>query len=310
MVSHIVPRVAGVVMESRKNLGDTTYKGEIIAIIDSRELGEAKSRYLVAIEREKLARYNFERGQRLWDAQTIAEKEFLTTKKSYLEEKIELTAAARKLSALGLTKQDLSNLSNEDDSTLTHFVIRAPFDGVITKKHLSQGEWAKEDAEIYVIADLSTVWVDIIVYAKDIDSVYLGQKATVKTDSYGLEAVGTVSYVGPLVGEDTRTAKARIVVPNPDGKWRPGLFAKVELVQHNASPPLVIRNEAIQTHQNKSVVFVQYDDQYEARPVTLGRSNDKFSEILRGLSEGERYVTKNSYILKAEMGKAGISHQH
>ena len=152
--------------------------------------------------------------------------------------------------------------------------------------------------------------MDIIVYAKDIDSVYLGQKATVKTDSYGLEAVGTVSYVGPLVGEDTRTAKARIVVPNPDGKWRPGLFAKVELVQHNASPPLVIRNEAIQTHRNKSVIFVQYDDQYEARPVTLGRSNDKFSEILRGLSEGERYVTRNSYILKAELGKAGMSHQH
>jgi cobalt-zinc-cadmium efflux system membrane fusion protein len=73
---------------------------------------------------------------------------------------------------------------------------------------------------------------------------------------------------------------------------------------------LVIRNDAIQTHQNKSVVFVQYDDQYEARPVTVGRSNDKFSEILTGLSAGERYVTKNSYVLKAEMGKAGMSHEH
>jgi cobalt-zinc-cadmium efflux system membrane fusion protein len=310
MVSHVIPRVAGVVLESRKNLGDTVEKGETIAVIDSRDLGEVKSRYFVAVEREKLASYNFERVQRLWQAQTVAEKEFLTAKKSYLEEKIELTAAARKLMALGLSKQDLSNLSNEDDSTLTHFVIRAPFDGVITKKHLSQGEWAKEDAEIYVIADLSLVWVEIIVYAKDIESVYLNQKATVKTDSSGREAVGTVSYVGPLVGEDTRTAKARVVIPNADGKWRPGLFAKVELVRHNASPPLVVRNEAIQTYQNKPVVFVQYDDQYEARPVTLGRTNDKFSEILRGLSAGERYVTRNSYVLKAEMGKTGMSHEH
>jgi len=310
MVSHVIPRVAGVVLESRKNLGDTVKKGETIAVIDSRDLGEAKSRYLVAVEREKLANYNFERVQRLWEAQTVAEKEFLISKKLYLEEKIELTAAGRKLLALGLSKQDLGNLSNEDDSTLTHFVIRAPFDGVITKKHLSQGEWAKEDAEIYVIADLSSVWVEVIVYAKDIDSVHLNQKATVKTDSYRLEALGTVSYVGPLVGEDTRTAKARIVIPNPDGKWRPGLFAKVELVRHNASPPLVVRNEAIQTFQNKSVVFVQYDDQYEARPVTVGRSNDKFSEILRGLSAGERYVTNNSFVLKAEMGKVGMSHEH
>ncbi|AFM23401.1 efflux RND transporter periplasmic adaptor subunit [Desulfomonile tiedjei] len=310
MVSHVTPRVAGVVLESRKNQGDMVQAGEAIAVIDSRDLGDAKSRYLVAVEREKLASYNFERIQRLWEAQTVAEKEFLTAKKSYLEEKIELAAAARKLIALGLSKQDLSNLSNEDDSTLTHFVIRAPFNGIITRKHLSQGEWIKEDQEIYVIADLSTVWVEIIVYARDTESVHLNQKATVKADSCGLEAVGTVSYVGPLVGEDTRTAKARIVIPNTDGRWRPGLFAKVELVQHNASPPMVIRNEAIQTHQNKSVVFVQYDDQYEARPVTVGRSNDKFSEILKGLVPGERYVTRNSYILKAEMGKAGMSHEH
>jgi cobalt-zinc-cadmium efflux system membrane fusion protein len=310
MVSHVVPRVSGVVLEVRKNLGDRVEKGETIAVIDSRELGEAKSRYLVAVEREKLANYNFERVQRLWEAQTVAEKEFLTAKKTYLEEKIELTSAARKLIALGLSKQDLSDLSNENDSTLTHFVIRAPFAGVITKKHLAQGEWAKEDAEIYVIADLSAVWVEVIVYAKDIDSVHLGQKATVKTDSYDLEAVGKVSYVGPLVGEDTRTAKARIVIPNTHGRWRPGLFAKVELVRHNASRPLVVRNEAIQPHKNRSVVFVQYDDQYEARPVTVGESNDQFSEILRGLSPGENYVTRNSYVLKAEMGKAGMSHEH
>jgi cobalt-zinc-cadmium efflux system membrane fusion protein len=310
MVSHVTPRVPGVVLEARKNLGDAVKKGETIAVIDSRDLGEAKSGYLIAVEREKLASYNFERLQRLWMAQSVSEKEFLTVKKSYLEEKIELTAAARKLIALGLSKQDLSNLSNEDDSKLTHFVIRAPFDGVVTKKHLSQGEWAREDTEIYVIADLSKVWVEITVYAKDIDSVHLNQTARVKTDSYGLEAVGTVSYVGPIVGEDTRAAKARIVIPNTDGEWRPGLFAKVELVRHNASPPLVVRNEAIQTHQNKSVVFVQYDDQYEARPVTVGRSDDKFSEILTGLSAGERYVTKNSYVLKAEMGKAGMSHNH
>lgn len=310
MVSHVVPRLAGVVLQSPKNLGDKVQALEIIAVIDSRELGEAKTRYLVAVEREKLARYNFERVQRLWVAQTIAEKEFLTTQKAFLEEKIELTSARRKLMALGLNEQDMSNLTNEDESTLTHYAIRAPFDGVLTKKHLSKGEWVKEDQEIYVVADLSSVWVEIIVYAKDLDSVHLGQKVMVKADSSGLEAEGKVSYVGPLVGEDTRTAKARVVIPNTDGKWRPGLFAQVELVRHNASPPLVVRNEAIQTYQNKSVVFVQYDDQYEARPVTLGRTNDKFSEILRGLSAGERYVTRNSYVLKAEMGKTGMSHEH
>ena len=157
---------------------------------------------------------------------------------------------------------------------------------------------------------MSSVWVEIVVFARDLDSVQLGQKATVKADASGLTALGEVSFVGPLVGEETRTAKARVVLPNPDGKWRPGLFAKVELVRHNSSLPLVVRNEAIQTFQNKTVVFVQYDDQYEARPVVLGRSDDAFTEVLKGLSDSERYVTKNSYVLKAEMGKAGMSHQH
>jgi len=310
MVSHVVPRVAGVVLEARKNLGDQVKKGGVLAVIDSRELGEARSRYLVALEREKLARYNFERAERLWETKTVAEKEFLTAQKVFLEDKIELTSAARKLTALGLTEEELSRLAAGDDSNLTHYIIKAPFDGVVIKKHLSLGEWVKEDAEIYLVADLSAVWVDIIVYARDLDSVRLGQKAKVKADVPGLEAVGEVSYVGSLVGEDTRTAKARIILPNPGGRWRPGLFAKVELVRHNSSPPLVVLNEAIQTYRGKTVVFVNYDDQYEARPVTLGKADAKRTEVLKGLSPGERYVTKSSYILKGELGKIGMSHQH
>jgi cobalt-zinc-cadmium efflux system membrane fusion protein len=310
MVSHVVPRVPGVVLAARKNLGDTVKQGEIIAIVDSRELGDARSRYLLGLEREKLARYNFERVQRLWEAQTVSEKEYLTAQKVFLEEKIEMTSAERKLKALGLSENEINVLTKQDDIDLTHYIIRAPFDGVVIRKHLSLGEWVKEDAEIYLVADLSTVWVDIIVYAKDLSSIHIGQDATVKTDSNEIEGVGKVSYVGPLVGEESRTARARIVLPNTDGQWRPGLFAKVALVKKNISPRVVVKTEALQTYRNKSVVFVQCDDQYEARPVTLGRTDGKSTEILKGLSAGDRYVTKNSYILKAELGKEGMSHEH
>ncbi len=310
MVSHVVPRVSGVVLEVRKNLGDTVKKGEIIAIIDSRELGDARSRYLVGLEREKLARYNFERVQRLWETKAVAEKEYLTAQKVFLEEKIEMTSAERKLKALGLTVTEIHSLADENNDKLTHYIIRAPFDGVVIRKHLSHGEWLKEDAEMYLIADLSTVWVDIIVYANDLSSIHVGQDATVVADSNEIEGIGKVSYIGPLVGEDTRTAKARLVLPNPDGLWRPGLFAKVALVKHNAQPPVVVRAGAIQNHRNRPVVFVQSDDQYEARPVKLGRTDGKLTEITKGLSPGERYVIRNSYVLKAELGKAGMSHEH
>jgi len=309
-ISHIVPRVPGVVHQALKNLGDTVGRGEVIAVIDSRELGEAKSKYLVALEREKLARYNFERAQRLWDKETIPEKEFLTAQKNYLEEKIELGAAARKLKAMGLRQSEVESLSSGSLEDLTHFTLRADFDGVIVRKHLAPGEWVKEDAEIYMIADLSTVWVEITVYANDLDTVRLGQTVTVKYDSSGLEASGVVSYLGPIVGEETRTAKARVVIPNPDHKWRPGMFVKVDVESEEASAPVVVRSDAIQSYRNWSGVFINYGDEYEFRPLVLGRSDSRFTEVVKGLSPGETYVSRNGFILKAELGKAGMSHQH
>lgn len=310
MVSRIVPRVSGYILQSLKNLGDTVHKDEIIAWIDSRELGEAKSQYLVALEREKLARYNFDRSQQLWEKQTVPEKEFLTARKTFLEEKIGLTGATRKLIAMGLTEEEIIKLEEGSLKDLTHYPIRAPFDGVIVKKRLASGEWLKDDAEIFVVADLSTVWAEITVYPIDLDSVRVGQKAIIKSSSSDMTTVGKVSYIDSVVGDESRTARARVVLPNHDGRWRPGLFVKVELVKDEDTVPVAVRNEAIQNHQNKQVVFVRYDDTFEARPIKRGRSDGQHTEIIAGLSQGENYVTRNSYILKSELGKSGMSHQH
>lgn len=309
-VSHVVPRVSGCALSALKNLGDYVHRDETLAIIDSRELGEARSRYLVALEREKLSRYNFERSERLWEKATIPEKEHLTAQKNYLEEKIESAATRRKLITMGLIDSDVANLQSGDLSELTQYVIRSPFDGVVVKKHLSPGEWVKEDTEIYVIADLSDVWVEITVYAKDINDVFVGQKAVIRAAAPGLTESGTVSYVGPIVGEESRTARARVVLPNRDGKWKPGLFATVELTREELTAPLVVKTDAIQKYKNSQVVFVRHDDEYEPRFLTLGRTDGRLTEVLKGLSVGDTYVVDNSFILKSELGKMGMSHQH
>lgn len=308
-VSHLVPRVSGLVVESRKNLGDTVKSGEVVAVIESRELGEARSRYLVAVEREKLASYNFERAENLLDKRTIPEKEFLTAQKAHLEERIERVSAAHKLVAMGLTEEEITGLDNSSRN-LTRFSLKAAFDGVIVKKHLSPGEWVKEDAEIFVIADLSHVWVEIVVYAKDVGSVRVGQKAVVKDDHSDSEAEGTVSYVGPLMGEESRTMRARVVIPNTDGRWRPGQFVRVKLVKEEVHVPVVVRNEAIQLYKNDPVVFARHDDQFEARPVEVGLSDSQWTEVRKGISPGERYASRNSFILRSELGKRGMSHEH
>lgn len=309
-VSHLVPRVSGLVVESRKNLGEFVKSGEVVAVIESRELGEARSRYLVALEREKLASYNFDRAQNLLEKATIPEKEYLTAQKAHLEEKIERVSAARKLVAMGLTEGEIAGLDNEASRNLTRFTLKAAFDGVIVKKHLSPGEWVKEDAEIFVIADLSSVWVDIVVYANVVDSVRVGQTAIVKADQSECEAEGTVSYVGPLMGEESRTARARVVIPNGNGRWRPGQFVRVKLVKNELRVPVVVRNEAIQTYKNHPVVFARYDDQFEARPVEIGLSDAQWTEVRKGLLPGECYASRNSFVLRSELGKRGMSHEH
>ncbi|MDD3471886.1 MAG: efflux RND transporter periplasmic adaptor subunit, partial [Syntrophaceae bacterium] len=193
---------------------------------------------------------------------------------------------------------------------LTHYPIRAPFDGVIVKKNVANGDWLKDDAEIYVVADLSTVWAEIIVYPSDLESVRLGQKAIIKATSSDMVTNGQVSYIDSVIGDESRTARARVVLENPDGKWRPGLFVKVEIIKEEQTVPVAVRNDAIQNYHDKPVVFVRYEDTFEARPIKLGRSDGHFTQIIAGLSPGESYVTKNSYILKSELGKSSMSHQH
>ncbi len=206
LVAHVVPRVAGVISESLKNLGDPVKKGELIAVIESREMAESKSRYLVFLKREELARTVFERTESLWRKNVTPEQAYLNDKKAVEEAKIETMAAAQKLMALGLDEKHIQTLAHAPGGPLNRYELAAPFDGVVVKKHMAIGEWVTENRDLMVLADLSTVWVEIIVYVKDLDMIRVGQQATVKSDAAGLEATGVVSYVGPLVGEETRTA--------------------------------------------------------------------------------------------------------
>jgi cobalt-zinc-cadmium efflux system membrane fusion protein len=152
--------------------------------------------------------------------------------------------------------------------------------------------------------------VDITVYAKDLGLVREGQEATVISSDLGTQVTGRVSFVGPLVGEETRAATARIVLPNPGGQWRPGLFVNVRLVREAVMVPLAVSVDAIQTFRDWQVVFVRYGDWFEARPVELGRTDGQWIEVKSGLLPGEQYAAANSFAVKAEIGKLGATHDH
>ncbi len=309
-VAHVVPGLSGIVAEVRKNLGDSVKKGEVVAVIQSRELASLKSEYLSASKRLELTGATFQREENLWKKKISSEQDYLNSRLAFKESEIELKATGQKLLALGLTSPDLASILQESESELSRLKIRAPFDGMVIEKNVSLGESIKEDADIFMIADLSTVWVDVTVYAKDLNLVRVGQKVTVQAKTLGLEEQGTLAYVGPLIGEETRSAKALVILLNRNGEWRPGLFVTVNLLQEEVTVPVAVKAEAIQSYRDWSVVFAKFGDQFEVRPLTLGRRDAEWVEVLEGLSPGQEYVSKNSYLLKAELGKAGASHEH
>ncbi|PIF10151.1 efflux RND transporter periplasmic adaptor subunit [Janthinobacterium sp. 13] len=304
--AHVVPRLAGVVEAVHADLGQLVKKGQVLAVIASTELSEQRSALLSAQRRLSLARSTYEREEKLWREKISAEQDYLQAQQAWREAEIAVQNAQQKLSALGANGSG----TGASKGPLNRYDIRAPFDGMVLEKHITLGEAVKEDANIFVISDLSTVWAEIAVPAKDLATVRMGGKAEVKASAFDASAQGTITYVGALLGEQTRTAKARISLLNPDMAWRPGLFVTVEVVSGEADAPVTVQSTAIQTVEDKPVVFVQVKDGYQATPVVLGRSDGSLTHIKQGLAAGTPYAAQGSFVLKSELGKDSAGHEH
>lgn len=309
-VAHIVPRVSGMVREVRKQLGDAVTHGEVLAVLDSRELADAKAADLAAASRHELAKVNLERIQKLFSQKIAPEEELLKAKQALAETDIEHRTAEAKLHALGLTQEQVESLHTEKDTDYSRYEIKAPFVGTVIEKHITLGEVVSPDTSCFVLANLSDVWVDVTVYPQDIPQITVGRALNVFATGISDAHRGEVAYVSPKVEEGTRTGMARVVLPNLDGHWRPGMFVRADLVVSEEDARVVVPDSAIQTIANQPVVFVEAHGGFEKRPVVIGRKRGTQCEILSGLNPGERYAMTGTFILKAELGKAGAEHQH
>lgn len=300
--AHVVPRLGGVVESVPADLGQKVKKGQVLATIASTGLSEQRSELLTAQKRLSLARTTFEREKKLWEDKISAEQDYLQARQAMQEAEIAVQNARQKLEALGASTSSAGGLNN--------YEVRAPFDGMVMEKHLSLGEAVKEDASIFTISDLSTVWAEVAVPAKDLNAIRVGEKVTVSATAFNAKETGTVAYVGSLIGEQTRTAKARIILANPNMAWRPGLFVNVEIVSGQTDAPVTVATEAVQTIDNKPTVFLSVPGGFVAQEVTLGRSDGKVVEVTKGLQPGAPYASTNSFILKSDLGKSSAEHTH
>jgi cobalt-zinc-cadmium efflux system membrane fusion protein len=300
-MAHVVPRVEGVVTEVKKKLGDTVETDEVIAVIESRELADAKAGYLAAVERYGMAKLTFEREEKLWKDKISSEQDYLDKKQNLTEASIEKRTSEQKLHAIGFDESYLKKLTNEPEQILTRFEIKAPFDGTIIEKHIVLGELIGTESAVYIVADLSSVWVDLQVYPKDLTRIKKGQQVVISADSEIPDASGIISYVGAIVGAESRTALARVVLSNESGVLRPGLFTTAQVAVLKTQAKVVVLKDAIQSLEGKKCIFVKDAHGFEPSFVEIGLSNTSHAEVLSGLAAGQEYVTKGAFTLKSKI---------
>ncbi|MEI8124557.1 MAG: efflux RND transporter periplasmic adaptor subunit [Parachlamydiaceae bacterium] len=306
-VAHVIPKVSGIAVKAYKNLGETVREGDILALLDSKEMAEAKAAYLTALKKQQLASSAFDREHSLYEKQLSSAEEFHNAENKKDESQIDLELAKQKLHALGLSFKKINAVPEEASKSMKAYVLRSPISGQVIARHITPGELLTTDAEVYVVADLSTVWAEVNVFSHDRQHVKVGQPVTIR-DNHGNIAETEVAFLSPIVDQDTRTSSAIVKINNSEGTWLPGTFVQAEFITDVTDVPLAVSKEAIQNIDGVDIIFVAQDDGFAVRPVTVGRSDETYCEILSGLNVDDTYATKNTFLLKADLKKEEAEH--
>ena len=312
---HVVPRVSGVVRQVFKHLGDKVKAGDLLATLSSRDLANAKAEFVAADSLLQLANTNLKRERSLYNSKVTAKSEYLAAKQMQAEMSIKRKAAEQRLLAIGIPAKAILSVLRNTDKDLTLYELRAPADGVIIEKHAVQGEVLDTTVRSFTIADLSRVWVNLTVYQKDLPLIQQGQQVMIST-RFGLSAqesttISSISWLSPILNETTRSATARVVIDNPDGNWRPGLFVRAQVTLAETQAQIVVPISALQNLEGQTVVFIQHEDgDFEPQAVQTGRSDFLQVEILQGLQVGQTYVSQNAFVLKAQLQKGEFAEGH
>jgi cobalt-zinc-cadmium efflux system membrane fusion protein len=291
---------AGIVEAVRVSAGSAVTKGQALVLVRSPEVAQWRAELGSAQARLQLARGTHEREQSLWKQGISARQDADAAQAALREAEFAAQAARQRLRALGIG-------STGDGSGSV--AILAPFAGVVLDKPAVAGQSVDARTALLSLADLSRVWVEAALPADSLGQVAVGMPAKVSVSAGPAQLEGTVSFVGPVLGEATRMATARVALPNPGLRLRPGMLASVDLLGQAANVPVTVASDAVQTIHEHPVVFVRTAGGFRAQDVTLGRSDGKRTEIVQGLAAGTAYAAAGSFVLKADLGKADAEHE-
>lgn len=305
-IAHVAVKLSGIVAGLRKNIGDAVEKNEVVAVLESRDVADAKSDYLTARLTNGLQQDLFERDQMMWKSRAISERQFLLSRNDAARTKIQSDNARQKLFALGLTQAEIEALPSQPEETLRLQEIRSPIAGHIVERKAELGIVVGRDdlaTELFVVADLDRVWVELAVGPQDASLIRVGQSAAITASSGREMADGKVIFVSPILDKDTRAARVVAEIDNRSGMWRPGLFVTAAIAFEERPVSVAAPVGAIQTMDGRPVVFVRTSEGFQKRPIVLGESDERNVEVASGLQAGETIAVINTFLLKAEMLK-------
>ncbi|WP_443018424.1 efflux RND transporter periplasmic adaptor subunit [Sphingomonas sp. AAP5] len=285
--------IGGRLVALNRNLGQPVGRGETLAIIESREAASLNAEVEAARARSALAQSNLRREQRLFAERVSPEQDLVAARTAATEANIAVRLAQQQLSATG-----------GSGGALNRVAIRSPIAGQVIARAATLGQTVAADGELYRVANLSRVTIAASLSPADAGRVRPGTR--VEVTSAGRRQEGRVTFVSPVLDETTKLVQVLATLDNSGGTWRVGepVTASILLPSTN-DRSIAVPSTAVQSVENKTVVFVRTPTGFKAMPVTAGRRNGDQVVITAGLNGSERIATTNSFTLKAELGKGG-----
>ncbi|CAN5312752.1 efflux RND transporter periplasmic adaptor subunit [soil metagenome] len=305
LVSHVGARAEGRIVRLNTDIGDRVRSGQVLALLESPEVGSLRAEEHEAEALLRIARENYQREQRLEEQGISSRKELLDAEAELRRAEAALRSAEERLRVLGA-----------GHGSGGQFAVTAPFAGVVVARDAGRGEVVSPADSLFTVANLDRMWIELDVFERDLARIGRGQAVEVTTAAYpGRTFPGRIVYVGDVLDPATRTVRARVEIPNEDRALKPGMFATARIqVGGGGAPTVVLPRDAIQELEGRKVVFVPGDrpGEFRAVPVELGETVDGGRVVVRsGLEPGTRVVTAGAFALRSELAKGEIGeHGH
>jgi cobalt-zinc-cadmium efflux system membrane fusion protein len=322
---HVASNLRGRVAEIPVDLGQRVRKGDPIVWIESVDLSHAWDEYVKALSDLRIAERAYERARSLLETKAISAGEYQSREGAYLARKVEAATLERTLRQYGEGEDEIAAVRTAVETNAEvplpaggphRLAVRSPFDGKIIDRKVTPGTLVEALQPLVGVADLSSVWVFLKAYEKDLALLEKGLTVAIRADAYPQESfAGRIDFLGSVVDAGSRTIQVRATVDNREEKLRPGMFVKatvdVPRPQSEAHPVVAVPQSALQTLEARTVVFVQTEPGvFVRRTVEVGHTFEGFTEILAGVEVGDDVVTEGSFVLKSEFAKATLKEDH